>query len=111
MRVSHHASLAQHRDFIRECRHFMELVGDHQHGQLIAPCEVAHQAQHFLCFLLRQYRGRLVQDQETPFQVELFEDFQFLLLARGETADHAVERKPERHRFHEGLQFGLLPFP
>ena len=51
----------------------------------------------------REHRRRLVEDHEAAPQVELLEDLDLLLLARGEAARPAASRSSaERHRLHEG---------
>ena len=58
-------AFAQHGDVVGIRHHFAELVRDHQHGQLAACRQVAHQTQHLVCLLRRQHGSRFIENQET----------------------------------------------
>ena len=62
-------------------------------------------AKHLVGLGGRQHRGRLVEDQEPPPEIELLEDLELLLLAGREPGDRLVERHAERHAVHERREF------
>ena len=102
-----HAALAgepaatQHRDRVGEGHHLAELVGDQQHGDVTRLRHRPQHPQHLVGLGRRQHRGRLVEDHEAAFQVELLEDLDLLLLARRQPRHRRIEVDVERHRGHE----------
>ncbi len=102
---------AQDRDLVGERHHLAEFVRDHQDGQVAVDHHVAQHAQHLVGFARRQHRGRLVQDEKAPLQIELLEDFAFLPFAGGDIGDLGVERHLERHPRQKRLEFLLLLGP
>ena len=101
----------QDRHLVRKRHHLAEFVRDHQNRQIAAEHHVAQHAQHFVGFARRQHRGRLVQDQETPLQIELLEDFALLPLAGGDVRHPGIERHLERHPREKGCQLLLFLGP
>ena len=62
------------------------------------------QAQDLVGLAGRQHRGRLVEDEEALIEIEQLQDFELLLLARGERGNRPVERHAERHAGEERLE-------
>ena len=102
---------AQDRDLVGERHHLAEFVRDHQDGQAAIDHHVAQHAEHLVGFAWRQHRGRLVEDQEAPLQIELLQDLAFLPLAGGNVGNPGVERHLERHPRQKRLEFLLLLGP
>ncbi len=98
------AAFPQHGDLVGERRHLVELVGDHQDRELALLGHCAHKAQNLFGLGGSQNRSRLIEHQEVSAEIELLDDFEFLLFAGGEVAHGHVERQVERHRLHEGGQ-------
>ena len=90
---------------------FAELVRDHHHRAVAVVRAVLEQAQHLVGLLRRQHRGRLVEDQQARLQIQLFEDFQLLLLARREVLRRRVEVEFEGRGLEEGAQLGAHFLP
>ena len=101
----------QDRHLVGERHHLAELVRDHQDRQIAADHHGAQHAQHFVGFARRQHRGRLVEDQEAPLQIELLEDFALLPLAGGNVRHPGIERHLERHPREKCFEFLLFPGP
>src|SRR5471032_323332 len=72
-------ALAQHSHVVGIRHHFAELVRDHQHGQLAACRQVAHQPKHLVRLLRGQHGSRFIENQETLLEVQLLENFELLL--------------------------------
>ena len=83
---------AKNRHLVSKRHHLAEFVGDHQNGQLAIDHHLSQHAQHLVGFARRQHRGRLVQDQESALQIELFQDFALLPLAGGDIGNPGIER-------------------
>ena len=102
---------AQNGHVVGERHHLAEFVRDHQDGEVAGDDHGAQHAQHFVGLARRQHRGRLVEDQEAPLEIELLEDLAFLPLAGGDVGNPGVERHLERHPRQERLELPLLLRP
>jgi len=58
-----------------------------------------------------KHRGRLVENEKAPAQIELLEDFALLPLAGGNGRDLGVERHAKRHAGEKFLQSLALAHP
>src|SRR5471032_1042934 len=97
-------SFAQHGHVVGIRHHLAELMRDHQHGQLAARCQVAHQAEHFIGLLRRQHGSRLIENQGTLLQIQLLENFELLLFPCRQTGYRRVEWQAKRHALHERIE-------
>jgi hypothetical protein len=102
---------AQDRDLVGECHHLAEFVGDHQDGEIAAGDHAAQHAEHFVGFARREHRGRLVENEKAPAQIQLLEDFALLPLASGNGRDLGIERHAKRHAGEKLLQCLALACP
>ena len=84
---------------------------DHQHGDLAGARHRPQHAEHLAGLGGREHGGRLVEDHEPPPEVELLQDLDLLLLARGEPRDRPIEVEPERNRGHERGEAAPLGLP
>ena len=66
-----------------------------------APRHGVEHAEDLVGFRGRQHGGRLVEDHEAAGEIELLQDLDLLLLARGEARDGPIEVELERDRLHE----------
>ena len=104
-------SAPQDGHLVGERHHLAKLVRDHQDGEAGIDHHVAQHAQHFVGFAGREHRGRLVENEKTPLQIKLLEDFALLPLAGGNVGDPRVERHLERHPRKERFQLLLFLGP
>ena len=85
----HSASVSDDGNRIRDFRNFVQLVGNHDAGDILA-FQTAHQFQKVrgVCFV--QCGGRLVQNQQLNILGKGFSDFYQLLLANTQVLDRGV---------------------
>src|SRR5206468_7889137 len=95
---------AQHAHVIGMLRHLAELVRDEHDAAVAGMRALAQGAEHFVGLLRREYRGRLVENQQLRSQEELLEDLELLLLAGRQIERCRIEVEPERRTREKGFE-------
>jgi len=79
-------AVADDRDVVGDALHFVELVRDQDRGKPLL-LELEQQIEQALAVLLRERRGRLIEDQEFDFLAQGFGDLHQLLFADADIGD------------------------
>ena len=101
---AHELTTPEDRHGVRKRFHLTQLVGNHQHGHTALARHRVQQPQHFIGFPWREHGGRFIENEQLPVEIELLEQFDFLLLPCSQGIDPGTEVNFEGHRRHECLE-------
>ena len=91
---------AQHRDPVGDLEHLVQLVAD-EDDRLAVRLQAPNDLEQLVRLLGRQYRGRLVEDQDVGTAIERLQDLDPLFLAHRDVADERARINGQREALGE----------